>query len=132
LVRILFDENLSHRHAEFLQREYGRRFECEIAHVRNLGLSGVPEATFLEQVTREGWVFVTYDRDPNTRGHTIAQRKSFGVKEILLGRFFDHMNGWERAKWLVNNIESIAGYAATIQPGTIVLWRKRDALPKSL
>jgi hypothetical protein len=55
-----------------------------------------------------------------------------GVREIRLGKFFDHINGWERAKWIVNKIESIAEHAAAMQPGSVSLWRKRDGRPSPL
>lgn len=41
------------------------------------------------------------------------------AKVIILEQFFDHMKGWDKAKWLVNNIEKLVAFSESLMPGSV-------------
>lgn len=78
-----------------------------MAHIRQRGWSGLPDAQWIQKATLGGFVIITGDRNERTRGYTVADLKERDARVILLGRFWDHLSRWERAKWLVRHIEQI-------------------------
>jgi hypothetical protein len=117
-VKILFDENISRRLVEFVNRESGL---AEMAHINQRGWSGVPDRKWMAQATQGSFVIITGDRNEQTRGYTVEALKAMGARVILLGRFWDHLNRWERAKWLVGHIERLVALAEGMPEGSVYL-----------
>lgn len=122
MVKLLFDENISQRLVEFINRESGL---AQMAHIRQRGWSGLPDAQWIPTATRSGFVIITGDRNETTRGYTVEDLKAMGARVILLSSFWDHLNRWQRAKWLVNHIEQLVDIAQAMSDGTVYLVNKR-------
>lgn len=121
-VRLLFDENISHRLVDFLHRESRL---AEMHHLRTLGWSGEKDAEWIPLAVSSEFVLITGDRNEMTRGIIIDDLKQMGARVILLGQFWDHLPRWERAKWLVQHIEIIVNLAGSMDSGSAVLLHKR-------
>ena len=117
-VKLLFDENISQRLVEFINRESGL---AAMAHLSQRGWSGLPDRQWIAQATQSGFVIITGDRNERTRGYTVDALKAMGARVILLGRFWDHLNRWERAKWLVQRIEWLVTLAEGMPSGSVYL-----------
>ncbi len=102
-----------------------------MSHIRQRGWSGLPDAKWIPRATEAGFVIITGDRNERTRGYTVNDLKAMGARVILLGQFWDHMNRWQRAKWLVRNIERLVDLAKKMDPGTVYLINRR-AIARSL
>ena len=116
-VKILFDENISRRLVEFINRESGL---AAMAHLSQRGWSGLPDRDWITQATQNGFVIITGDRNEQTRGYTVEALKAIGARVILLGRFWDHLNRWERAKWLIGHIERLVALSEGIQQAACI------------
>ena len=126
-VKLLFDENISQRLVEFVNRESGL---AKMAHINRRGWSGLPDHQWIEQATQGSFVIITSeriitsDRNERTRGYTVEALKAIGARVILLGRFWDHLNRWERAKWLIGHIERLVSLAQEMPAGSVYLVNK--------
>jgi hypothetical protein len=120
-VKLLFDENISQRLVEFVNRESGL---AAMAHINQRGWSGLPDRQWIEQATQGSFVIITSDRNERTRGYTVEALKAIGARVILLGRFWDHLNRWERAKWLIGHIERLVSLAQEMPAGSVYLVNK--------
>lgn len=98
---------------------------AEMAHVSQRGWSALPDAQWITTATQGGFVIITGDRNERTRGYTVAELKAMGARVVLLGRFWDHLNRWERAKWLVKHIERLVALADSMPAGTVYLVNKQ-------
>ncbi len=123
-TKILFDENISSRLAEFLHFESRKTLNVHLAHLRQLGWSGQADIVWIPRAVQSGFVIVTGDRNERTRGYTVADLHQMGAKVILLSPFWDHSNRWERAKWLVSRLEQILRLAQQMQAGEVRLLYK--------
>ncbi len=103
-VKLLFDENISQRHVSFLAQESRL---AEMQHLTSRGWRGTPDVVWIRLAAQQGFVIITGDRNERTRGYTVQDMKGLGAQVVLLGGFWDHMSRWERAKWLVSNIEKV-------------------------
>lgn len=121
-LKLLFDENISQRLVEFINRESRL---AQMAHIRQRGWSGLPDAQWIQTATQREFVIITGDRNERTRGYTVADLKALGARVILLGRFWDHLSRWERAKWLVRHIEKLVELAESMPAGTVYLVNKQ-------
>ena len=117
-VKLLFDANISQRLVEFVNRESGL---AAMAHINQRGWSRLPDRAWIAKATEGDFVIITGDRNEQTRGYTVEALKAIGARVILLGRFWDHLNRWERAKWLVNQIERLVALAAEMPTGSVYL-----------
>ena len=117
-VKILFDENFSAKHVEFIARESRL---AHFQHIKTLGWSGLSDADWIVRAVEADFRIVTGDRNERTRGYTVADLKSLGSCVILLGSFFDHLDRWAKAKWLVNHVEQIVEKCGSLESGTVVL-----------
>lgn len=117
-LKLLFDENVSARQVEFVAKE-AKLAECN--HVLKLGWSGEEDAVWIPRAVEAGFCIVTGDRNDRTRRYTVADLKSMRARVLLLGAFFDHLDRWQRAKWLVAKHESLVSIANTLTPGSVVL-----------
>lgn len=120
--KLLFDENISQRLVEFINREARL---AQMAHIRQRGWSGLPDSDWISKATEAGFVIITGDRNERTRGYTVADLKVMAARVILLGQFWDHLNRWERAKWLVKHVERLVALAASMPQGTVYLVNKQ-------
>jgi hypothetical protein len=120
-IKLLFDENISQRLVEFINRESRL---AEMAHVRQRGWSGLPDTQWIPMATNSGFVIITGDRNEITRGYTVGDLKGMGARVLLLGKFWDHLSRWERAKWLVQRIETLVATASQMPGGTVYLVSK--------
>ena len=126
-VKLLFDENISQRLVEFVNRESGL---AAMAHINQRGWSGLPDRQWIEQATQGSFVIITSDRiitsarNKRTRGYTVEALKAIGARVILLGRFWDHLNRWERAKWLIGHIERLVALSEGMPAGSVYLVNK--------
>lgn len=121
-VKLLFDENISHRLTEFIARESRL---AEMQHIRKMGWSGKRDIDWIPLAVQKGFVIITGDRNEATRGYTTADLKQMNARVILMGSFWDHLSRWERAKWLVNHIDALVALAGSLQAGTALLLNKR-------
>ncbi len=121
-VRLLFDENISHRLVDFLHHESRL---AEMHHLRAMGWSGKKDVEWIPIAVAREFVLVTGDRNEVTRGIITEDLKQMGARVILLGQFWDHLPRWERAKWLVRHIEMIVNLAQRMTVGSAVLVHKR-------
>ncbi|HTQ08586.1 MAG TPA: DUF5615 family PIN-like protein [Fimbriimonadaceae bacterium] len=117
-VKLLFDEMFSHRQIEFVATESRL---AEMQHVRRIGWSGQPDTIWIPRAVQKGFVILTGDRNEKTRGYTAADLKQMNARVLLFCQFWDHMTGWERAKWLVARIERLTGLASELAPGSVSL-----------
>ncbi len=117
-MKLLFDENISRRLVEFVNRESGL---TPMAHVSQRGWSGLPDRDWIVQATQNDFVIITGDRNEKTRGYTVNDLKAIQARVILLGRFWDHLNRWQRAKWLVQRIERLVAIAENMPSGSVYL-----------
>ncbi|MCS6919473.1 MAG: DUF5615 family PIN-like protein [Fimbriimonadales bacterium] len=122
MLKLLFDENISQRLVEFVNRESNL---AQMAHLRQRGWSGLTDAQWIQTATQAGFVIVTGDRNERTRGYTIVELKAIGARVILLGQFWDHLGRWERAKWLVKSIERLVALAESMPKDTVYLINKQ-------
>lgn len=120
-VKLLFDENISRRLVEFVNRESGL---AEMARINQRGWSGLPDRDWIAKATEGGFVIITGDRNERTRGYTVEALKVIKARVILLGQFWDHLNRWERAKWLVSHIERLVSLAQEMPAGSVYLVNK--------
>lgn len=127
-IKLLFDENIARRLVEFVNRESRL---AQMAHIHQRGWSGLPDAKWIPAATQAGFVIITGDRNERTRGYTVSDLKKMGARVILLGKFWDHLSRWERAKWLINSIEPLVALAESMPAGTVYLVNKR-AKPRLL
>lgn len=121
-LKLLFDENISHRLVSFLHHESRL---AEMHHLRELGWSGKSDVEWIRLAVDNRFVLVTGDRNDATRGIIVEDLKQMGARVVLLGAFWDHLPRWERAKWLVQHIEMIVNLAAMMADGSVVLVHKR-------
>lgn len=117
-LKLLFDENFSHRQVDFVAKESRL---AEFQHIRHLGWSGMEDQVWIPLAVNAGFCIVTWDRNEKTRGYTVADLKVMKARVILVGAFFDHLNRWERAKWLVSRIDSVAAFAIGLGSGSVCL-----------
>lgn len=117
-LKLLFDENISHRHVEFLASESRL---THFQHMRRIGWSGKKDIEWMPLAVHQGFTIVTWDRNDRTREYTVADLKAMGARVMLIGEFFDHMTGWEKAKWLVTRIERMVKFAESMGDGTVCL-----------
>jgi hypothetical protein len=115
-VKLVFDENFSHRHVSFVSHESSLG---EIVHTRQVGWSGKQDKVWIPLAIGAGFIIVTGDRNERTRGYTVEDLKTMGARVILVGPFWDHMNAWDRAKWLVASIEDIHVIATGMGASTV-------------
>jgi hypothetical protein len=116
--RILFDENFSHFHVAFIARESRL---AVFQHIRKMGWSGGTDEVWIPRAVGGAWTIVTADRNEKARGYTVADLRLMNARVLMCGRFWDNINGWSRAKWLVGNIERIVEIAASLNPGDVML-----------
>lgn len=90
-------------------------------HVRKVGWSGWEDEKWMRIAIGKGWVISTIDRNEKTRGLTNAGAKESGARIILFGPFFDHLKGWDRAKFLVKYAETVHSLAESLPSGQVVL-----------
>jgi hypothetical protein len=95
-----------------------------MAHINQRGWSGLPDRDWIAQATQNDFVIITGDRNERTRGYTVEALKAIGARVILLGRFWDHLNRWERAKWLIGHIEQLVALAEGMPKGSVYLVHK--------
>lgn len=122
MQKILFDENISQKLVEFINRESRL---AQMAHIRQRGWSGLPDADWIPKATQAGFVIITGDRNERTRGYTVSDLKKMGARVILLGEFWDHLSRWERTKWLIKYIEPLVTLAVSMPQGRVYLVNKR-------
>lgn len=79
-----------------------------MAHVSERGWSGLPDGDWIPKAVEAGFVLVTGDRNEATRRYTADDLRRMRARVILLGRFFDHLGVWDKAKWWVTRIERVA------------------------
>lgn len=115
-LKLLFDENVSHRHIEFVAKESKL---AEMQHLRTIGWSGKPDPEWIPLAVRQKFIIITADRNEQTRGYTVADFKAMQARVILLAAFWDHIGRWDKAKWLVRRIESIVSQASELKPGSV-------------
>ena len=121
-VRLLFDEDFSHKHVYFVNAE--SRLAAAV-HIRKIGWSGWKDVTWIPLAVQQGFTIVTSDRNDRKRGFTVGDLKALGAQVIMVGPFSDHITGWERAKWLVNRFEQIVETAEGLPTGSVVLLNKQ-------
>lgn len=118
VVKLLFDENVSHRQVEFVAKESRLG---QMQHIRALNWSGKPDHEWIPLAVRQSFVIVTGDRNEKTRGYTVADQKTMNAQVLLFASFWDHLGRWEKAKWLVKRIEAIIVHADNLQSGSVAL-----------
>lgn len=128
-VKLLFDENFSHRHVAFVNHESGLG---EIVHTRKAGFNSTQDRVWIPQAVRSGFVIITGDRNEKTREYTVADLKAMRAKVILVGPFWDHLGAWDKAKWLVGAIEDIHAIALGMGPSTINFLSDKNCKVRSL
>ena len=121
-VRLLFDEHFSHLLVEFVRRESRL---AQMDHVRSRGWNGTEDTVWILLAVDSGSVIITADRNEVTRRMTVADLKRLGATVILVGPFWDHIDVWQRARWLVNSIERIVDLASSMEPGSVRLIDRR-------
>jgi hypothetical protein len=117
-MRLVFDEHFSHKHVAFVHHE--ARLGT-LHHVRSAGWSGTPDKDWIPLAINAGFIIVSGDRNDTTREFTVADLKLMNAQVILIGRFWDNLSRWERAKWLVATIDRICYVASTMTPGMVKL-----------
>src|ERR1044072_4850038 len=117
-LKLLFDENFSHRQVEFVAKESGL---AEFQHIHKLGWSGDEDAVWIPRAVQAGFCIVTWDRNEKTRGYTVVDLKAMNERVVLVGSFFDHLDRWQRAKWLVARMETLVVVARALRSGSVVL-----------
>lgn len=114
-LRLVFDENFSHQQVEFVHRESQLG---DLTHTRKTGWSGMRDREWIPLAIRANFVIVTGDRNDRTREYTVEDLKGLGAQIIFVGPFWDHLNRWEKAKWLCASIDRIVFIAQEIPPGS--------------
>ena len=117
-LKLLFDEHFSHLHVTFVNQQSRL---AHMQHMRPIGWSGQPDTQWIPLAVRQGFVIVMGARNERTRGFTTTDLKAMDARVVLVGPFWDHMNRWERAKWLVASIERITEIASALPPGSVEL-----------
>lgn len=98
-MRLLLDNNLSHRVAEDL-REAGH----DAVHVRERGLGNADDTTILELAVNENRVLVTEDTD---FGILLARYRAV-TPSVVLFRSSDPLTPAEQVHLLLTNLEGVA------------------------
>jgi hypothetical protein len=91
-VKLLFDENISQRLVEFINRESGL---AAMAHINQRGWSGLPDRAWIAKATEGDFVIITGDRNEQTRGYTVEALKAIGARVIL------SEDGWHAVESLI-------------------------------
>lgn len=117
-LKLLFDENFSHRQVDFVARESRL---AEFQHIRGLGWSGQADTVWVPRAVLGDFCIVSGDRNERTRGHTAADLRAMNARVILVGAFFDHLDRWQRAKWLVGRADVLVRVARDLREGTVLL-----------
>lgn len=81
----------------------------------------MPDKDWIPLAVQQGFVLVSGDRNATTRRFTVSDLKQMEARVLLFGSFWDHLGGWERAKWLVSRIEGIVDDAASLSAGGVSL-----------
>lgn len=121
-LKLLFDENFSRRQVEFVAKESRL---AEMQHVSSRGWSGMRDIDWIPLAVKAEFRLITGDRNDRTRGFTVADLKSLGAQVLLVGSFFDHLSRWEKAKWLVGELEGLIEIANQLAPGSVMLVDRR-------
>jgi hypothetical protein len=117
-LKLIFDENFSHKQVSFLHSESGL---ADMRHVRSMSWSSTPDATWIPLAVGMDMVIVSWDRNEQTRGFTVADLKYMNAREILFGPFWDNLGRWDKAKWLIAHIERLILIAEAMSHGSVVL-----------
>ncbi|MEQ1823553.1 MAG: hypothetical protein ABL949_13665 [Fimbriimonadaceae bacterium] len=120
-LKILFDENFSNGQVGFIATESRL---AHFQHIVRMRWSGLADTDWIPRAVRAEFCIVTWDRNERTRGFTVNDLKAMRAKVILVGEFFDHMNRWQKAKWLVNHVEDVVTVCATMTPGSVCLMNR--------
>jgi len=128
-VKLVFDEQFSHRQVEFVAHE--SRLGA-IKHTRKMTWNGMPDKVWIPLACQAGFVIVTGDRNDRTREYTVEDLKRMGARVILVGPFWDHMTGWQKAKWLVLSIERIVEIALGMSDGSVILLKDKHCKIRDL
>lgn len=128
-LRLLFDENFSQLQVAFVARESRLG---EILHARKSGFGSVHDKIWIPLAVKAGFVLITGDRNDKTREFTVEDLKRMDARVILVGGWWDHLNGWDKAKWLVEAIERIWDIASGMEDGSVVLLTNRKCEVKEL
>ena len=108
-MKLLFDENLSPRLVTLLDQEYPGS-----AHLRDVGLSGAPDASVWEHARDEGFAIVSKDDDFRQRGVSAEQGREEAEAEIPVGRM-------ATAAEVARLVAFLASDAASYTTGSAVL-----------
>jgi hypothetical protein len=120
-LKLLFDENFSHKQVGFVANESRL---APMQHMRKIGWSGRPDPEWIPLAVQQGFVIISGDRNDKTRGYTVADLKAMHARVLLVGEFFDHMSGWDKAKWLVAQVERLVDLAGKLPKGAVTLVSK--------
>lgn len=123
-LKLLFDENFSHKQVAFVASESRL---AEMQHIHKLGWAGQPDVEWIPRAVDRRFVLVTEDRKEKTRGFTARELKAMSARVLLIGDFFDHLNRWDKAKWLVARIEDLVTVGNGLTPGSVTLVKRFGA-----
>lgn len=120
-ITFFFDENISLKLAESLRQ---CRAPGIIQHSRKIGMSGLGDAEWIAKIAEKGWIAISTDRNPKTRGITSRELAESGATYLMIGQFFDHMRSWDRAKWMIRHWDYIYESASSWPAGSVWLMQK--------
>ena len=76
------------------------------------GLKLLFDETFsIPLAVQQDFVIVSGDRNDRTRGYKVADLKRMRARVLLVGEFFDHLDRWSKAKWMVARAERLVDLA---------------------
>lgn len=117
-MRIVFDENISHRLVDLLAK-------CgapgKFAHTRTHGWNGLPDLEWMTHAIRADFIIVTADRNDRTRELAAEDFKAMQARVLLLGPFWDHLSIWEKTKWFVAGWDRLHARLSQLPEGSCVL-----------
>lgn len=115
-MTFILDNDISFRIAEAL-----RALGPDVRALRKHFPQETPDTELLAELGTKGWHLVTADRQILKRPHEAAALHKARVTTFFLGPFFETLQFWDQAVWLVKNWPRFESMAQNMDRGTCVI-----------
>jgi hypothetical protein len=92
--------------------------EFEVVALRDWFDPKIEDYDFLPRLREKGFVYVTADDRQKTREREARAIREAGITALWLGPFWDRLDFWGQAKWIINRWQMVDGYVQGVATGT--------------
>jgi len=111
-VKYFIDNCISFRFADML-----RALEVEIVALREEFPQDMADIALFQELNGRKLAFVSTDTNQRTRVQEARALKSAGVTSLFIAPFFQKMQFWDQAAWLVRRWPDIDRFATSMELG---------------